>query len=93
MMVGYNGNDFHGSQKNNNVRTVEEEIEKTLHKLGMVSEFNYGDLKKIGWNRATRTDKGVHALLNVFSAKLILPKLVEMQSAYDEEKHLEELRT
>ena len=54
------------------MRTVEEEIEKTLHKLGMVSEFNYGDLKKIGWNRATRTDKGVHALANVISLKIQL---------------------
>ena len=72
-MVGYNGNDFHGSQKNNHVRTIEEELEKTLFKLGFISEFNFGDLKKIGWNRATRTDKGVHALINVFSAKLLLP--------------------
>lgn len=44
------------------MRSVEEEIEKALFKLGRISEFNYGDLKKIGWNRATRTDKRVHAI-------------------------------
>ena len=48
--------------RNPNVRSVEEEIEKTLFKLGWIAPFNYGDLKKIGWGRATRTDKKVHAL-------------------------------
>ena len=48
--------------RNPGVRSVEEEIEKALHKLGMIADYNFGDLKKIGWNRATRTDKRVHAL-------------------------------
>jgi tRNA pseudouridine38-40 synthase len=48
--------------RNINVRTIEEELEKALYSLGVIAEFNYGDLKKIGWNRATRTDKRVHAL-------------------------------
>lgn len=72
-MTGYNGEAFFGSQKNADVRTVEGEMENTLYKLGLISQFNYGDLKKIGFSRATRTDKGVHALLNVFSAKLLVP--------------------
>ncbi len=62
LLVGYNGSDFSGSQKNPGVRTVEEELEKALYRLGVIAEFNFGDLKKIGWNRATRTDKRVHAL-------------------------------
>ena len=40
----------------------------------MIAEYNYGDLKKIGWSRATRTDKRVHALQNVFSCKAHIPK-------------------
>jgi len=44
------------------VRTVEEEIEKALFEIGSIHECNYGDLKKIGWTRATRTDKSVHAI-------------------------------
>jgi tRNA pseudouridine(38-40) synthase len=75
------------------VRTVEGELEKTLYKLGFINDFNYGDLKKIGFSRATRTDKGVHALLNVFSGKLLMPgKPKEMSSGFDEEKQLEDLR-
>ncbi len=74
LICGYNGNAFSGSQKNQKVRTVEGELENTLFKLGFINDFNYGDLKKIGFNRATRTDKGVHALLNVFSGKLLMPE-------------------
>ena len=70
MVTGYNGSDFCGSQKNKDVRTVEEQLEKALFKMGIISEFNFGDLKKIGFNRATRTDKSVHALQNVFSCKV-----------------------
>jgi len=62
MITGYNGSNFSGSQKNKDVRTVEDQIEKALFRMGSISEFNFGDLKKIGWSRATRTDKSVHAL-------------------------------
>ena len=72
MLVGYNGINFQGSQKNRNIRSVEGEIEKVLYKLDFISHFNYGDLKKIGFSRATRTDKRVHALLNTFSSKFQL---------------------
>ncbi len=62
MIVGYNGSEFSGSQKNPDVRTVEEEIEKALYAIGAIADYNYGDFKKIAFNRATRTDKRVHAL-------------------------------
>ena len=74
MIVGYNGSDFSGSQKNSNVRTVEEEIEGALFDIGVINKLNFGDLKKIGWSRATRTDKSVHALQNTFSCKVHLSK-------------------
>ena len=48
--------------RNPDVRSVEEEIEKALYKLDAIAEYNFGDLKKIAFNRATRTDKRVHAL-------------------------------
>lgn len=70
MIVGYNGIDFCGSQKNKDVRTVEEEIEKALFKARLIAKHNFGDLNKIAWNRATRTDKRVHALQNCFSCKI-----------------------
>ena len=42
--------------------------------MNAISKFNFGDLKKIAWNRATRTDKSVHALQNVFSCKVHITK-------------------
>jgi tRNA pseudouridine(38-40) synthase len=56
------------------VRSVEEEIEKALYAIGAIADYNYGDLKKIAFNRATRTDKRVHALQNVFSCKVQMDK-------------------
>ena len=70
LIVGYNGINFSGSQKNINVRTIEGEVEDCLFKMKLISKFNYGDLGKIAWSRATRTDKRVHALQNVFSCKI-----------------------
>ena len=69
----------------------------------MISDFNVGDLKKIGWGRATRTDKRVHALINTFSAKVLVPKRTTMmvknaETGEEEEKgctleeHLEVMR-
>ena len=71
--------------------------------MGMISDFNMGDLKKIGWGRATRTDKKVHALTNTFSAKVLTAKkpviitkdadgkVVDRKSCSLEE-HLDDLR-
>lgn len=104
ILCGYNGINFWGSQKNNDVRSVEEELEKGLFALKMISEFNFGDLKKIGWGRATRTDKRVHALQNTFSAKVLVAKrpfvtvrdengkVVEYRQNCGLDDHLEELR-
>jgi tRNA U38,U39,U40 pseudouridine synthase TruA len=39
---------------NPDVKTVEEEIEKALYKLDALADFNFGDLKTIALNRATR---------------------------------------
>ena len=81
---------------------MELEIENALFKLKMISEFNFGDLKKIGWNRATRTDKKVHALINTFSAKVLVnPKPTRKHENEDGtvidkpcslEEHLDDLR-
>eukprot|EP01022_Parablepharisma_sp_SALTPOND_P015777 TRINITY_DN2259_c0_g3_i1.p2 TRINITY_DN2259_c0_g3~~TRINITY_DN2259_c0_g3_i1.p2 ORF type:complete len:439 (+),score=51.73 TRINITY_DN2259_c0_g3_i1:145-1317(+) len=74
MIAGYNGSNFVGSQKQpaQDVRTVEGEIEKTLFEQNLISKDNYGDLRKIAFTRATRTDKKVHALQNFFSLKILI---------------------
>ncbi len=45
-------------------------MEKALFEHKLIAKHNFGDLQKIAWNRATRTDKKVHALQNVFSCKI-----------------------
>jgi len=79
IICGYNGNDFSGSQKNPNIRSVEGELEEALYKNNVIASYNYGDLKKIGFGRATRTDKRVHALQNVFSCKIQIDKKADLE--------------
>ncbi|KYC45127.1 MAG: tRNA pseudouridine synthase A [Candidatus Methanofastidiosum methylothiophilum] len=56
LKVAYNGREFHGSQYQPNVRTVEGDILQTLEKEG-IKAINYGFL--------SRTDRGVSALSNI----------------------------
>ena len=58
VVVSYNGVNFNGYQKQNNLRSVQGEIEKVLSKV------HHYDVKSFG---AGRTDKGVHALGQVFN--------------------------
>ena len=67
---GYFGQDYSGNTKNPGVHTVEEELENALYKEKFISPCNYGNLKKVNWMRASRTDKGVSAIMNVVSVKL-----------------------
>lgn len=76
VLFGYNGSKFFGSQKiaDSTKPTVESELERALYAAKMISESNYNDLHKIGWCRGSRTDKGVHACVNVVSFKISLDK-------------------
>lgn len=73
-MIGYCGTGYNGMQIQNNplVKTIEGELFKALIAAGAISEDNSTDLKKSGFQRAARTDKGVHAAGNVISLKLII---------------------
>lgn len=73
-MIGYCGTGYNGMQIQNNpdVKTIEAELFKAFIAAGAVSKENSTDLKKNGFMRAARTDKGVHAAGNVVSCKLIL---------------------
>lgn len=52
LYLEYDGTDFHGFQRQNDQRTVQEELEKALHKLFM---------EEIKISGSSRTDAGVHA--------------------------------
>lgn len=62
LKIGYIGTNFHGFQRQPNLRTIEEELINTLQRL----EY-FDDLKKAKFRIAGRTDKGVHSLGNVIS--------------------------
>ena len=62
LKIGYIGTNFHGFQRQPDLRTVEEELIYHLRKLGYID-----DLKKSRFRIAGRTDAGVHSLGNVIS--------------------------
>ncbi len=62
LKIGYIGTNFHGFQRQPDVRTVEEELIYHLRKLDYID-----DLKKSRFRIAGRTDAGVHSLGNVIS--------------------------
>ena len=82
LVIGYVGTPYHGLQRPNRkeaaggdeaitvVPTVEEDLERALNAAGFIADFNMGDLSRLNWSRASRTDKGVHAARTVLSAKL-----------------------
>ena len=78
-MIGYCGTGYHGMQLNPPNKTIEGELFNAFIKAGAISMNNSNDLKKNGFMRAARTDKGVHAAGNVISLKMIIEddKIVE----------------
>ena len=77
-MIGYCGTGYHGMQLNPPNKTIEGELFEAFVKAGAISKNNSNDLKKNGFMRAARTDKGVHAAGNVISLKMIIedPEIV-----------------
>jgi len=73
VLCGYVGSRYHGLQKHDKgPPTIEQELESALIKCGALvyesgitqNEFGLknGDLSKVKWTHASRTDKGVHAV-------------------------------
>ncbi len=69
---------------------MSEEIEKALYKAKFISESNFGNLKKLGWGLGSRTDKGVHAALNVIKCNLQIP--LDYITNIDKKKEIEEIK-
>lgn len=66
--IAYDGTNFHGFQRQQNARTVQEEIEKTLTKMAS---------KRIEIHGSGRTDAGVHALGQVIHFDFPYPRPLE----------------
>lgn len=71
-LIGYCGAGYHGMQINPPNKTIEGDLFKAMVDAGAISKNNSNDLKKSGFMRAARTDKGVHAAGNVISLKMIV---------------------
>ena len=52
------------------MKSIEAELERAFYLGGAIAQTNFGYLQKIGWSRAARTDKGVHAAGQLMTAKL-----------------------
>lgn len=79
LLVGYDGSGCHGLQFNNDLDTIERRVVRCLLAAGAISERNADDPRKIHIKSSSRTDKGVHAALNLVSVKIelaITPELV-----------------
>jgi tRNA pseudouridine38-40 synthase len=79
--VAYLGTPFRGSQllrdpllgpQATAELTVEGALERALLRCGAVAPSNYGDLRRLGWSRASRTDKGVHSLGTVVGLRALV---------------------
>ncbi|GET92120.1 hypothetical protein, conserved [Leishmania tarentolae] len=78
IIFGYVGECYCGLQWNHlpEYPTVEEALMKALFETDMISEVNFSNFKVqqlLNFERASRTDKGVHALRNVVSVAVMLP--------------------
>ncbi|KAL0263956.1 UNVERIFIED_CONTAM: hypothetical protein PYX00_010902 [Menopon gallinae] len=67
-LVAYNGKNYRGCQHNGDTETVEKAFVEGLVETGLIKACN-GCPAKIGLQRCSRTDAGVHAAMNVFVAK------------------------
>lgn len=85
MIFGYAGTGYSGLQINEPHKTIEKEIWDHLILNGYVSKDNALDLKKVGWQRCARTDKGVHALGNLVSFKILLQEKDRTANEIEEE--------
>ncbi|CAI5490272.1 unnamed protein product [Closterium sp. Naga37s-1] len=72
LFIAYCGAGYQGMQRNPGARTIEGELEKALYRAGAILENDLGDFWKIDWMRSARTDKGVSALGQVVSVRLVL---------------------
>ncbi|KAK9759841.1 tRNA pseudouridine synthase 1, variant 2 [Basidiobolus ranarum] len=83
LLMSYCGTGYQGMQVNPGAITIEGELFKALIDIGAISKDNSVDQKKVGFMRAARTDKGVHAAGQVVNLKMIVedPDIIEKLNA------------
>ncbi|GJQ14519.1 hypothetical protein GpartN1_g6310.t1 [Galdieria partita] len=77
LVIGYLGAAYQGMQRNPGAVSVEGELEKALVSALLIPDNVKGNLRKMDWSRAARTDKGVSAAGQVVSTYLLVDKDTE----------------
>lgn len=72
LLMAYSGEGYYGIQVNSTFPTIESELFKALVKVGLVPQDHVDSLHKMSFQRAARTDKGVSAIGQVVSLKMLL---------------------
>jgi tRNA pseudouridine38-40 synthase len=75
--ISYSGEGYHGFQFQPNLPTVEGDILKAIISAGLIDPKLADETSKqqLFWTRAARTDRGVHACLNVIACRLDADKV------------------
>lgn len=58
LLMGYSGVGYLGMQRNPGKKTIEEEFFKALKNVGLINDFDFGQVQNLSFQRAARTDKG-----------------------------------
>ena len=72
MLLAFSGSKYAGFQINPQQNTIQAQLELALYKARLILPTNFGYPHKYSWSSSARTDKGVHAVAQVCSAKLEL---------------------
>ncbi|XP_053407553.1 pseudouridylate synthase 1 homolog [Mercenaria mercenaria] len=72
LLIAYNGKGYYGLQLNPGLPSVEGEIIKALLEVGIIPQDHHDCPRKMSFQRAARTDKGVSAAGNILSLKMLL---------------------
>lgn len=74
LLIGYNGKNYYGLQLNKDVPTIEHEILTALKEVECIPQDHFDVPQKMNFMRACRTDKGVSAICNLLSLKMVTSK-------------------
>eukprot|EP00276_Gloeochaete_wittrockiana_P006347 CAMPEP_0184661672 /NCGR_PEP_ID=MMETSP0308-20130426/39538_1 /TAXON_ID=38269 /ORGANISM="Gloeochaete witrockiana, Strain SAG 46.84" /LENGTH=622 /DNA_ID=CAMNT_0027103139 /DNA_START=181 /DNA_END=2049 /DNA_ORIENTATION=+ len=73
LAAGYLGTNYVGSQWQSDLHmTIDKVLEEAIAAAGGIGPRNRQCLSKIGWSRASRTDRGVHSASYIVSFKMLL---------------------
>ena len=90
LTLGFVGSKYYGLQYNPAVPlpTIEHDVLSALYKAGYISGLNAMNPVKVKLSRASRTDKGVHAVRTVLSLKLLVPRAKLTQVGHGSNSYL-----